>query len=90
MASVRANEASEVLGSSREASWGHPCGRRRPRASLSPVPDLGTGPFEGLGTGNEMRVRDWRSPGAASARERAYQKSSLHLRGVWGDKSCPS
>ena len=44
MASVRANEASEVLGSSREASWGHPCGRRRPKASPSPVPDLGTEP----------------------------------------------
>ena len=29
----------------------------------------GNGALERLGTGNEMRVRDWRSPGAASARE---------------------
>ena len=26
----------------------------------------GNGALEGLGTGNEMRVRDWRSPGAPS------------------------
>ena len=28
----------------------------------------GNGALERLGTGNEMRVRDWRSPGAPSAR----------------------
>ena len=44
MASECANEASEAPGSSRVASWGHPCDQRGPRASPSPVPNLGTGP----------------------------------------------
>ena len=66
MVSASANGASEVPGSSRGASWGHPCGPRGPKRFPSPVPDPGPGTLTTLGTGYEMRVRDWRSPGAAS------------------------
>ena len=67
MVSASANGASGVPGSSRGASWGHPCGPRGNKRFPSPVPDLGTGTLTTLGTVNEMRVRGWRSPGAASA-----------------------
>ena len=44
MVSASANGASEVPGSSRGASWGHPCGPRGPKRFPSPVPDPGRGP----------------------------------------------
>ena len=44
----------------------NPCGRRGPKRSTAPVPNLGTGTLARLGTVCETRVRDWRSPGAAS------------------------
>jgi hypothetical protein len=82
---LRARERGAARARLIEEGWLRtPCGRRAASAAPSPVPILGTSRPRPWEPGNEAGVRDWRSPGAASAHARELHSSA---REGWSQKA---